>query len=76
MIVFLRRCAVITEFARDFLAKTDVKLVVPGEEDELPASALGEADAQVEVNNAAKTVKVGEKYEVRSIKSEPLLFVQ
>lgn len=54
----------ITEFARDFLKKSDVKVVVPGEKEELPPSAGHEADAQVDVGNAAKTVRVGEKYEV------------
>lgn len=62
MVLFLRRCAVITEFARDFLSKKPVKLVVPGEGEE-----LSEEDAQVEVKDAAQTVTVGEKYEVRCI---------
>lgn len=61
------RCAVLTEFARDFLSKMDVKLVVPGEEEELCGSAASESDAQVEEKSAAKAVTVGEKYEVRSI---------
>lgn len=56
-------CAVITEFSRDFLKKLDVKVVVPGEKEELPPSAAHEADAQVEVENPAKTARVGEKYE-------------
>lgn len=86
LILFLRRCAVITEFARDFLTKTAVKLVVPGEkeelpeaaaseEEELPAAAASEEGAQVEVKNGAKTVTVGEKYEVRSVSFELLLFL-
>lgn len=54
----------ITEFSRDFLKKLDVKVVVPGEKEELPPSAAHEADAQVEVENTAKTARVGEKYEV------------
>lgn len=54
----------ITEFARDFLKKSDVKVVVPGEKEELPPLAAREADAQVEVGNTAKSVRVGEKYEV------------
>lgn len=75
LILFLRRCAVITEFARDFLTKTEVKLVVPGEEEELPASVANDEGAQVEVKNGANTVTVGEKYEVRSVSAELLLFL-
>lgn len=54
----------ITEFARDVLKKFDVELVVPGEEEEPCPPAASEADAQVEEENSAKSVRVGEKYEV------------
>lgn len=66
----------ITEFARDFLKKSDVKVVVPGEKEELPPPAAREADAQVEVGNTAKSVRVGEKYEVGNLDFTVLMLLQ
>lgn len=65
----LPRCAVITEFARDFLAHRGVKLVVPGEQDRVVVSLEEEEKKEeVEEKNGAEepdvTATVGEKCEV------------
>lgn len=66
----LPRCAVITEFARDFLAHRGVKLVVPGEQDRVVVSLEEEKKEEVEEEekNGAEepdvTATVGEKCEV------------
>ncbi|KAM9769136.1 tRNA (guanine(26)-N(2))-dimethyltransferase isoform 1-T1 [Menidia menidia] len=64
-------CAVVTEFARDMLARRGVKVVVPGEKERVVVSLseeTNEADAQNEERNGAEepkvTATVGEKCEV------------
>lgn len=67
------RCAVITEFAREFLAQRGVQVVVPGEKERVVVSLseeANEAEALSEEKNGAggpaATVMAGEKCEVRS----------
>lgn len=62
----------ITEFAKDFLNKFGVKVVVPGENEGAMVSqsaVTNETNAQVEETNGAKekSVTVREKYEVCDI---------
>ncbi|KAM8880172.1 tRNA (guanine(26)-N(2))-dimethyltransferase isoform 1-T1 [Spinachia spinachia] len=61
-------CAVLTEFARDVLARRGVKLVVPGEKEPLVVPPLKEADEPMEEKNGAEsptiTAAVGEQCEL------------
>ncbi|XP_072240718.1 tRNA (guanine(26)-N(2))-dimethyltransferase [Leuresthes tenuis] len=64
-------CAVITEFARDLLARRGVKVVVPGEKERVVVSLseeTNETDVQNEEKNGAEepkvTATVGEKCEL------------
>jgi len=72
--LLVSRCAVITEFARDLLARRGVKVVVPGEKERVVVSLseeTNEADVQNEEKNGAEepkvTATVGEKCEVCEI---------
>lgn len=62
----LARCAVITEFARETLARRGVKVLVPGEKEKVVVSLSDEMnDVEEAETEPTVTVTAGEKCEVR-----------